>query len=156
MATKVVDAALDKLSKKYPNFSADSGRKVVDSLQDAYKSFRTKKKENPEVKSAPENAALIDIPSDVNAPKPSSDKRGSFYENLEDYLQKNPGGEESLKKFPSEKKGVAQSTAIDDGDTSDASYQSLSDNSTATATVADSEKKELVCEFTRINSPTRG
>lgn len=148
MATKIVDQALDKLSKKYANFSADSGKKVVDSLQDAYKSFQNKRKVNGEVKSVPEHDALIEIPSDPGQPSPSesykSIKRDSLYENCEEYDEKNPPfAEGASKKFPDEPK-----KSLPNGD-SNGSYHQLSDKPSPSSSAAASdegEKKELICE----------
>lgn len=108
MASNVLNGALNKISQKYPQFSKEGGRKVVDTLQDAYKSYKDKKKVNSEVNSAPqENHSLITIPNDrENIPSEvNNTKRDSFYENFEefkDYIDKNPTQEGLAQKFPTE------------------------------------------------------
>lgn len=152
MASRFVEHALDKISKKYPNFSADSGKKVVDSIQDVYKTYRDKSKQNKEVKSAAESHSLIDIPGDqANGSKPPrrrepASNRDSLYSNCEDFQDAtdSPYGstDEFLEYEKSKLSGVPK-----DGNGS-ASYQPLSNNPPASPVGgAEGEKKELVCEW---------
>lgn len=161
MASKVLDVALDKISKRYPNFSTDGGKKVVDSLQDAYKSYQNKKKSNGEGKSVVENHSLIEIPSDRGQPSnplmsDGNNKRDSFYENFEefeDYNERNPSKEGSTQKFPTESKPLMtkpQSNGLHiASEDSKENDQRLSENpsviSGANAS-AESEKTDLICE----------
>lgn len=163
MASKVLDGALDKISKKYPNFSAESGKKVVDSLQDVYKSYKKRKQTSSESKSATEHHALVDIPQDANG---EGDRRDSFYENFEDYYEehKTTQGSTQNSKFPcpngesSSSSTTAPPTYQPNGiprpdDTSPLPNHGLSNNPPA---ATDSEKKELIRKSlgSQVNPPT--
>lgn len=154
MASRFVEHALDKISKKYPNFSADGGKKVVDSLQDVYKTYRDKSKQNKEVKSAAECHSLIDIPSDQpNGSKPprreSASNRDSIYSNCEDFQDATSSPYGSTDEFlddPKEHEKSKLNGVPKDGNGS-ASYQPLSGNPPASpVSGAEGERKELVCE----------
>lgn len=149
MASKVLDVALDKISKKYPSFSAESGKKVVDSLQDAFKSYQKKKQSNGDLKSAEpdEKYSLIDMPSNSGAPSNQNptttnhkiERKDSFYENFEDYNDNNPSTEKSTQQFPNELTNGNQKSI--EGDINPSNNQQLSVNPSQST---DSEKKELV------------
>lgn len=162
----MVDLALDKISKKYPNFSADSGKKVVDSLQDAYKSYQSKRKLRVEVKSAAENHALIDIP---NGNGPASEplhlnhhettNRDSVYDDCEEFFDTNSIPNESTENFREETPLKSQTNGIrtEEDSSRDPSYQRLSENpSQISADSAASEKNELVGEWRDFSSPECG
>lgn len=149
MASKALDVALDKISKKYPNFSAESGKKVVDSLQDAFKSYQKKKQSNSELKiSEPEKHSLIDIPSNsgvssnpnYTTPNHKIERKDSFYENFEDYNDNNPSTEKSTQQFPTE---LTNGTKIEK-DINPSNNQQLSVNPSSSDQSTDSGKKELL------------
>ena len=149
MANQVVGMALEKISKKYPNFCADSGKKVVDSLQDAYKTIKkNKSKLNADSeKSGTEGHALIEIPSEsaggqvpgtttATATASSSNdslKRESVYDSCDDFLDAMDHTE-------------AQNSGMLAKDSRYSSYQMLSDNP-PTLSMTGSEKNVIGGEY---------
>lgn len=148
MASKVVDLAMDKISKKYPAFCPDSGKKVVSSMKDAFKTYKQNKKGQGEGNSegGPESDALLNVPGTsqgtpvtVTGENEVKSNRDSLYDCSDEFYDASPA-------VPNGNGLNSQANGIPiDGDTIDASYRPLSDNpSLVTIEGADNEKNPLV------------
>lgn len=159
MATKVLDVALDRISKRYPSFKPETGRRVVDTLSDAYKSYQKRKaggamadEKGPGlsgVVSGQNDQSLSEVPKqdhpliDPPAKEKSSEKekRDSFYDNFEDYTDDNPSTCPT-QKFPNEE-AAPTSNRIQIEEDPEPNNQRLSDNPPASPDDGDSEKRQL-------------
>lgn len=80
--SKIVDAAFEQIGRKYPNFDTESGKRVVGSLTDAYKSFHKRRKELKMADPIPVTTANAQPVVDAN--RSPTEKRLSFYDNFDD------------------------------------------------------------------------